>query len=363
MQPAYLGRAGGRARFRAKPAPPPARRRKRCALGERLQCEAMTALVQLAALALQLHVIIPDARNLQDLTFWVALGAGYFHDEEVDVVVDVPDTPGEVVKLLARDDAQVAVLPPPIYLDLISERKPFRLVANLLQNDGMNIIVRRSVMAARKLRSDGPIAERLRALREVRIGVPPGPASRFRALVQAVGLDPAKDFQIVVMTGHEQNEAFAAGKVDALFAHTPFLERALVDQDAVMFVNQSAGEVRAAALPQIHALVVRADFAAKRPALVRSLCRAIARAQKLIHAQPAAAAAAVMKALPSLSRKHVEALVRIYQPAVPATPEVSAAGLRPALAVYPAGKVPPDLSGIDLGAYVLPQFARGLGER
>ena len=310
-------------------------------------------MIALLLFALPLHVILPEAKNLQNLSYWVAVGAGHFHDEGIDVIVDVAETPGEVGKLLARDDAQVAVLPPPIYIDLISERKPWRLVANLLKNDPINVIVRRATVEARHLRLEAPVAERLRALHGVRIGVPPGPASRFSALVRAVGLDPAKDFDVVVMTGHEQNDALASGRVDALFAHTPFLERALLDQDMVMVVNQSAGEVPEVAFTQIHVLAVKADFAANKPELVRALYRAIARAEKLIHTDPAAATAAICKALPELPRRNVEALVRLYQPAVPATPEVSVAGIEAALKLYPATKVPPDLHGIDLHAFVL----------
>jgi ABC-type nitrate/sulfonate/bicarbonate transport system substrate-binding protein len=311
-----------------------------------------------ALLAVQLHVIVPDAHNLQDLSFWVAEGAGYFHDEGVDLTLDVPATPGETVELLARADAQVAVLPPPLYLDQIAAQTSWRLVANLMRNDPMNIVVRRSVVAARKIPLTGPVAERLRALRGVKIAVPPGPASRFRALVAAAGLDAAKDFQVVTMMGDEENEALASGRVDALFAHTPFLERALVDQDAVMVVNQSAGELPRVAFRQIHALVVRAEFAAQNPKLVSALCRAIARAERLIHSDARASADAVMRALPQSSRKHVEAIVGIYAPAVPATPEVSADALLPALALYPATKRPPSLAGIDLARYVLPRFAR-----
>jgi ABC-type nitrate/sulfonate/bicarbonate transport system substrate-binding protein len=330
---------------------------------ESVVCHDGVMLVSVALLAVQLHVILPDAKNLQNLSFWVAQGAGYFRDEGLDLVLDVPETPGEVVERLARPDAQVAVLPPPVYLDLIAQRKPFRLVANLLRNDPMNIVVRRSVVAARGIRLDAPVAERLRALRGVRIAVPPGPASRFAALVRSAGLDPAKDFQAVTMTGDEENEGLATGRVDALFAHTPFLERALADQDAVMVVNQSAGELPQVAFRQIHALVVSADFAQQKPELVRKLVRAIARAETLIHRDRKATVEAVMKALPAQSRRHLETLVPIYEPAVPATPEVSADALAPALALYPATKLPPKLDGIDLRTYVLPRFARDAAHR
>jgi ABC-type nitrate/sulfonate/bicarbonate transport system substrate-binding protein len=308
-------------------------------------------------IAVQLHVIVPEPHNLQLVSFWVAEGAGYFRDEGIELVRDIPPTPGEVRDLLAKADAApVAVLPPPIYLELIAAKARWRLVANLLRNDPMNIVVRRSVVAARKILLQAPVGERLRALRGVRIAVPPGPASRFAALVASAGLD-VKDFQVVTIMGDEENEAFAQGKVDALFAHTPFLERALVDEDAVMVVNQSAGELPRVAFRQIHALAVRDDFARKQPKLVRALCRALARAERLIHTDKRAAADAVLRALPDLDRKHVEAIVDVYEPAVPATPEVSAEALRPALALFPANKVPPKLDGIDLRKFVLPRFA------
>ena len=108
---------------------------------------------------------------------------------------------------------------------------------------------------------------------------------------------------------------------------------------------------------QIHVVAVRADFAARQPKQVAALVRAIARAEKLIHADKKAAVDAICKALPSVDRKHVAALVDVYEPAVPATPEVSAEALHAALALFPANKVPPQLDGIDLKKYVLPRFA------
>lgn len=112
-------------------------------------------------------------------------------------------------------------------------------------------------------------------------------------------------------------------------------------------------------------LAVRADFAAAKPRLVRALVRAIARAERLIHADKRAAADAVMRALPtaSIDRKHLDVLIDVYEPAVPPTPEVSADAIAPALALYPANKVPPRLDGIDLRRYVLPRFAHEANKR
>lgn len=310
----------------------------------------------LALLAVHVQVIVPDAKNLQDLAFWVALGAGHFRDEQIDVDVAAPGVPSEARKLLDKPGAEVAVLPPPLYLDLISEQKPWRLVANLMQNDGIDLIVRRSVFEARKLSTAVPVIERLRALRGLRLGVAPGPRSRLWALFSSVGLKVEDVVEPVILTGHEQNAAFAEKRVDVLYAHTPYLERALVDQDAVMLVNQSAGEVPKLAFRQIHALCVTAAFAAQKPEVVRRLVRAIARAEKLIRSDADASVRAVLAAVPGLDAKLVRRIVEIYRPAIPPTPAVTVDGLRAALALYPGGKVPPALPA-ELGAYVLPGFA------
>lgn len=313
-------------------------------------------MIALALLAVQVSIILPEPHNLQDLSFWVALGGGFFRDEQLDVKLEVPETPGEVRKLLARPGGQAAVLPPPIYLEQIADHAPWRLVANLLQNDGINLLVRRSLADERKLSATLPLKERLERLRGVKLGVAPGPRSRLAALFRSVGLEMEKVIDLVVITGWEQNAAFADHKVDALYSHTPYLERALVEQDALMLVNQSAGEVPQLASRQIHALCVTEDFANRRPEVVRKLVRAVARAEALVRRDPAAALAATLKVQPEMKPSLVGKLIEIYRPAVPTTPAVSVAGLRGALALFPAGKVPPTLPP-DLDRYVLPKFA------
>jgi NitT/TauT family transport system substrate-binding protein len=305
-------------------------------------------------------IVLPEADNLQDLPLFVALGARTFGDEGLDVTLAVAPTPNEVIGMLHGDAEQVAVLPPPLYLQLIADHFPLRVVASLLRNDAIDLVVRRALIAARALpAATAPLAERLRALAGVRLGVAPGPIGRLRALYRSAGLDADRLVTIVPLMGQEQNQAFAAGKVDALYAHTPYLERALVDEDAVVYVNQSAGEAQPAlAERMIHALVVTAPLVQRRPELVRKLVRAIARAEALVHRDPAAATAALARAIPARPPAQLARAVELYAPAVPATPRVSAAGLRAAVAFWPASKRAPDLSAVDWAAFVDDRFAR-----
>ncbi|HEX8794149.1 MAG TPA: ABC transporter substrate-binding protein [Polyangiaceae bacterium] len=314
----------------------------------------LLGLARPASAAERVQVLVPDGDNLQYAAFWAAEGAGYFADEGVSIDVLVPELPAQAIAKVIAGEAPVGVLPPPQYLELIADRVPIVLVANLLRNDPINLVVRRSVFEQRAMSATAPLRDRLMALQGLRIGVAPGPPTRLRALFASVGLDADSLVKLVIRHGKDQNEAFAHDECDALFAHTPYLETALDDQDAVVLVNQSGGEVPSLATRQIHALTVRREYLAQHRATVVGMVRAIARAEKLVHTDLAAAEDAVMHAIPTLDRRHLHTLLRIYQPAVPDTPAVSTDGLAPALALFPASRTPPSLAGVPLADFVDP---------
>jgi ABC-type nitrate/sulfonate/bicarbonate transport system substrate-binding protein len=305
----------------------------------------------------ELRIIAPDSDNLQFMSFWVAKGAGYFADEGITLRMVLPEQPNQAQALVLEGEADCAVLPPPMYLELIAERFPWVLVANLLENDAINLVVRRSVAADRQVTSELPLKERLTKLAGLRIGVAPNPPTRLRALFAAEGLDADREIEMVILRGRDQNEAFSDGRVDALYCHTPFLEKALVDQDAVMIVNQSRGESPKLSVRQIHALAVSKRMASAEREKVTAMVRAIARAQRLIHRDQKGTTEALLREFPDMDRRHVETIVAIYEPAIPHTPRVSADGFKPALELFPATRKAPDLSGIDLQDFVAADFA------
>ena len=173
-----------------------------------------------ATSSVSVRVIVSDRDNLQYMIFWVAKGAGYFLDEKIEVLLLRTmlraGEPGTAERLTLGKDAEAAVLPPPRYLELIAQKYPLVIVANLLQNDPINLLVRRSVLQERKLSREAPIAERVKGLRGLRIGIVPNPRTRLRALFAAYELDADKDIEMVILRGPEQNIAFADHRVDAL---------------------------------------------------------------------------------------------------------------------------------------------------
>ena len=303
------------------------------------------------------RVSVPTADNLQFMSFWVALGAGFFNDEGLDISIESPPKAGGGDQFLFEGRADVGVFPPPQYLNLIGQEQPLLIFANILQNESLNLVVAKDIVDQLQISANAPLTERLEATRGLRVGVAPGPITVLRTLYKSVGLDIDSDIEAIVMNPESENEAFGEGEVDALYAHSPFLERALVDQGAVMIVNQSAGEVPEVSFQLIHAMATTQSYAAANPDVLVALSRGLYRAQQLIHRDQQATADALMEAVEGLGPRRLQTIIQIYEPAIPQSPVVSVEGVVRILDRFPEHRTPPDLSVIDLTTYVDPQFA------
>ena len=231
------------------------------------------------------------------------------------------------------------------------------IFANLLRNDPVNLVVRKSIVDERQISLDAPLIDRLEAIRGLKVGVAPGPVVVLRALFESVGMDVDNTIEVVLMDPESENEAFGSGAVDALYAYSPFLERALVDQDGVIIVNQSAGQFPQVNFPQIHSMATTQVYAAENPDVLVAISRGLLKAQQLIHDDLQATASALMQAIEGLNPQHLATIIEIYEPAIPQSPEVSVAGVVRVIDRFPDHRTPPDLTGIDLNDYVDPQFA------
>jgi NitT/TauT family transport system substrate-binding protein len=310
-----------------------------------------------AAAAETIRVGIPERGNLQYIAFWIAQGAGLFRAEGLDIEVVVPDAPNMSGMILMQRRVDIALLQPPVYLGLIAEQQPFVLFASLLANDPVNLIVRADVAARLKIDPRAPLADRLRALKGLKVGVAPEPPRRMRILFAEAGMNADTDTQIVIRRAEDQIEALTSGVVDALYTHSPSLEDALVRLGAVMVVNQSGGEVAALRDGQIHSLGATKEYVAAHPDVIQKVTRAIARAQKLLRDDPGAAVKALAAAgIDAPTPKHLETIVNLYRPAVPATPRVSAAAIERNARLYPARPTMPDFTKVKTADFVDTRF-------
>jgi NitT/TauT family transport system substrate-binding protein len=315
--------------------------------------------------AIPVRIEVPSDSNRQFFALWVAIGGGFFGKEGLAPQLLVADSPRDTGQMLLRGDADVALLPPPMFLGMMAEDKPIRLFASLLAGEPINLVVRADVAAARKLSPQAPLRQRLQAMKGLRIGLAVEVAPRLKALFAAAGMDAARDATLVTIDGPDQVQAFEKGDVDVLFAHTPYLETVLVRDRAVLIADTSGGEVTALADGQIHALATTAALAHDRPQLIRAVSRAVDRAVALIHANPKAAVDALIAyGAAGRDRKALEAIVAIYAPAAPSNSKLSLEGIKRDATLYPAHPFAPDFAKTDPGDFVAPGFAKAaLGGR
>jgi ABC-type nitrate/sulfonate/bicarbonate transport system substrate-binding protein len=245
-----------------------------------------------------------------------------------------------------------------MFLGRIAEEKPIVLFASLLANEPINLVVRKDVVDEPKIPTGASRRERLQALKRLRIGVAGEPPPRLRTLFASVGMDADRDIEIVIVDAPGQVQALADKNVDGLFAHTPYLETALVNYNAVLVADTSGGEVPEITDSQIHALATTRQNAAQKRDTIAAVTRAIYRAEKRIHSDPKATVDAILASgATTADRSLVEAIAAIYSAAVPPTPTISIAGVQRDATLYPAHPVAPDFRHVNAADYVAPQFA------
>jgi NitT/TauT family transport system substrate-binding protein len=296
---------------------------------------------------------VPEPTNLQFLTYWVAVGAGHFEDLGLDVELVAPPMPAQAPQFLLQNRVDATVLMAPLYLGMIADRHPVKLFANLLANDPINLVVDRSVASSLNLSATAPLAERLNAIRGLRIGVAENASARTRVLFESVGMDPEQDVDIVELHGPEQIPAFTSGQVDALHTHTPFLEQALVDHNGFLLVNQSAGEVPELADLAIHTMVTTDAYLAANRRAVTAMAIAIYRAQRLLHTNPTAAVQAIQNSgVPNLVLPRLAAIVELYRHAVPFSLSVDPESVIRTADLFEGRPNHPDFTQIDVRDYL-----------
>jgi ABC-type nitrate/sulfonate/bicarbonate transport system substrate-binding protein len=306
---------------------------------------ALLSLVAAAPVALsaQLTIIAPDHHNRQYLLFWEALGADLFAREHVRVRVVVAERPRQAPTLLLDDANACAILPPPLYYELIARRAPVVLVANLFAGEPANLVVRAGLARTWQLSAGASLGERMAKLRGRRIGVAGGPRPRLEQLLYAADMTGA-DVHLQTVPGEEQNAALASGEVDAIFAHTPYLERSLVTGDGVLWVDVSRGEVPRLRNLLVHALLCGKPALRERRADIRAVLRALAQARELLRGDAQAATAALAAGLGEPVTPELARLVDLYRPALPSDLSPRTEELTASIPLFPAlaERVPDD---------------------
>src|SRR5262245_6509265 len=227
-----------------------------------------------------------------------AQAAGYFAHEGLDVEVSVMAGPTSLQAVIAGD-AQVALMPGTYQMMAHEKGQRLQAVMSVLNRNSINVVMHRDVARARGITQGSPLADRLRALRGLRLaGSAPGGFSHQMLVYYALkaGLDPQKDVEIVGLgTDVARLAALEQRQIDVFATGTPTPEVAVARGFGVMVVDNSAGEDPDFAEFMMDVLLVPPATVARQGELVRKLVRALLRSSAWLLDHPAEQAVPFIK--------------------------------------------------------------------
>ncbi|MBR0684311.1 ABC transporter substrate-binding protein [Bradyrhizobium manausense] len=172
-----------------------------------------------------------------------AIAKGFFRDENLEVAVVATERAPNIDALLSRS-ADIVLTPPDQAMRVQMKGQPVRLIAGMVNKYASHIVVRKSVLAERKVTLDSPVADRVAALKRLKLattGAGGAPDSLFRYLFADNGINPETDVQLVPVRGGgaAMLAALKQGSIDGFGLSSPTSDLAVRDFGAAYLFEMS----------------------------------------------------------------------------------------------------------------------------
>jgi sulfonate transport system substrate-binding protein len=273
---------------------------------------------------------------LSMLPVYLAKANGYFAAGGLDVEMIMTSGAGPDVKALISGDVDFAFTPGDNVMLAYQEGKRVVIVMNGFRRLLINWAIRTDVARARGITDTTPLAQKVKALKGLTVGVTQvGALTAHLAtfVVRRAGMVPQQDVTLVpIGAGPTWLAALQNHKVDVALTATPVPETAISQGYAMMFINNAKGEDPSVPEFLMECLITRPDVIQKSPDLVHRMARALMQANVwalrhqpaeiadatkpfLGQTPPAVLLAGVESTLPALSRdgRATERSVQITQ--------------------------------------------------
>jgi len=255
------------------------------------------------------------------LPFYIAEQQGYFTQEGVKLG-DRPrlGTGAKVAAALTSGSIDIAGSVMTDVLNLYKTRSDTRLLAPLVNAYYIDVTVRTGFTDP-----GGDLNAKITALKGKKIGIT-GPGSGTEALLiylfKQVGLDTKRDATLVPL-GSDATAALGAlktGRVDALSLAQPVGQQAEADGIGKIYISPTNGDVPALVGATQGVVFTTQKVIDRKGAAVAAFLRAIAKAEQLIHDDPATAQKLLAGYQNTLKPATVQTLMPIVEKEIPAKP-------------------------------------------
>lgn len=215
---------------------------------------------------------------------YLAKAQGYFAEEGLDVEMISTGGGGPDIKALIAGEADFTFTPGDNVLLAYQEGKRLVMVMTGLNRLIINWAMHKQVASAKGITESTPLAEKLKALKGLTVGVTqPGALTAHLAafVIRKAGYTPQQDVNVIpIGSGPTWIAALENRKVDAALTATPVPETAISRGFAIMFINNAKGEDPSIPEFLMENLITRPEVIEKNPELVRKMVRSLVRANR-----------------------------------------------------------------------------------
>lgn len=280
--------------------------------------------------------VAQSSLSMNFVPMYVAEHAGFFREEGIAVDVTLAGGGPKAMAALISGSSDVALA---ILSDGLNVHrrglKDIQAIAALLNGYPAGITVRTDVVKKAGVDIGSALAQRAAALKGLKIGITT-PGSFSDLLVRQVairhGLKPDRDLELVPVGGMDTMvAAFRGGRVDACVCMPPAGELLVREGAGIDVIDAKRDFSDMRDVPIAIAFTTKSVIAKKRDEIERFM-RAIARAERLIAQDPAAAERATRQAMSRMAPETFSIMWPVFLPLVATDPEITPAGYEKELA-------------------------------
>lgn len=265
----------------------------------------------------------------------VARARRYFEEEGIEPEVVVTGGGSKAIAAVVGGSAHVYVGNAASQVNALSKGQPLLSFAAVMTEFASNLVMQGDLARERGIGAASPVADKVAALKGLKVGITaPGSATDqiLRYLLQKQGIQPDRDVTVIPVGGSgPMIAAFSQKRIDAFVLSSPTAETAVVKHGGVMLINFSRGEYEPIAGILYMSLIAKKDWLEQNSETAVAVCRALARAERLINEKPQEAKAAIgsfyEKTEPAVFDQAWESNVKAYPP----TPVIAAAAMQKAI--------------------------------
>jgi len=293
-----------------------------------------------AAVRLPVRIAV-GGDSLSYSTAWTARGAGLFEKAGLDVTWSptVPNAAQSMAVLLGGETDVLQGNFTTAMAAAVAGRDVKVFAAGAVGYTNFIVVSKAKAdeFAKTGVTAQSPIADRIRALRGLRIGTGsaagPGPIALQKAL-KTVGMDIARDVKSIDIAPDPSLAAFRAGQLDANMGSVPNAVIAVLDGTGVMWISGPSGEVTVWNDAYMQVWMTTGTYAKANPEVLRRILAGLELTTDMIENDPDKALAALKLKFSDLNAEVLKASFDVSRKSHSADPKVRLQLVQQSIDVY-----------------------------